>query len=649
MPARHPSLLQHLALALALVVPLAAGSSVRAAGAPSVPPTTPAPAPEPAAAAAPAAAPAASPEPAAPSATPAARLSPLEKAISAAVDASQKKPAPAAADLQDASSPRLAIGAFLTFTRRGDYRSAADFLDLSSLPEDERTQGPELARQLKVVLDQHLWFGDLAEVSAQREGVEDDGQPADVDELGSLPLARGQVPVLVARDPATGRWRFAEATVLKVPALYREHGHPLVERYLPEAFTRIRVREMELWQLISLLVGVPICIVLGRLLGKAVGRPLLRLASRTRTDADELILKAVLPPFRMLLGIAFCVVWTRFVGLSVPERAVARVTISIFIFLAIVWLFVRLIDAAGQLLESRFRTHGPATGVAAVPLLRRIVKTLLFVFAGLSVLQFFGFSITGLLAGVGVVGLGVSLAAQKTLENLFGGVSLIMDQPVRVGDYCKFGLVEGTVEGIGIRSTQIRTLQRTLVSVPNTMFSTDIIENFGSRDRIRIYQLLNLRYETTPDQLRYVLAELRRLLHAHPMIDPDMQIRVRFVGFGASSLDVEVACYAMTADVDAFHGIREDVFLRIMDVVAEAGTGFAFPSQTVYLGRDGGLDAERSRAAEERLERWRAEGRLPFPAAPAEDVYALRGTLAFPPEGSALRVTPQQGVPPDVR
>jgi len=195
----------------------------------------------------------------------------------------------------------------------------------------------------------------------------------------------------------------------------------------------------------------------------------------------------------------------------------------------------------------------------------------------------------------------------------------------------------GTVEGIGLRSTRIRTPERTLVSIPNGEFSEIQLENFGARDCIRLYAVIGLRYETSSDQLRHVLAELRRLLIAHPRIT-EAPARVRFVGFGAHSLDVEVFAYVGTSDWNEFMQVREDVLLRFMDIVRDSGTGFAFPSQTLYLGRDSGLDEKRSREAEERVRGWRERNELPFPEFPEALVTDIDGTADYAPLGSAMIV-----------
>jgi len=222
------------------------------------------------------------------------------------------------------------------------------------------------------------------------------------------------------------------------------------------------------------------------------------------------------------------------------------------------------------------------------------------------------------------------------VENVFGGITLIVDQPVRVGDFCRFGDRVGTVEEIGLRSTRVRTLDRTVVAIPNAEFAALHLENFAPRDRIWLHTTLGLRYETTPDQLRHVLVELRALLYAHPRVDP-APARVRLIGFGAYSLDVEVFAYVRTSSFDEFLAVREDLYLRFMDVVAASGTGFAFPSQTLYVASDAGMDHERADAAEARVREWRARGDLCLPEFPPARVAALQASLDYPPNGAAAR------------
>ncbi len=247
--------------------------------------------------------------------------------------------------------------------------------------------------------------------------------------------------------------------------------------------------------------------------------------------------------------------------------------------------------------------------------------------------QDLGLPVLSLIAGLGIGGLAVALAIRPTLENLIGGVILYADRPVRVGDYCSFGTRSGFVENIGVRSTQIRALDRTLISIPNAAFADMEIVNWAKCDRMLVLTTIGLRYETEPDQLRYVLARLREMFLAHPKIDHDT-VRVRFAGYGDSSLNIEIRVYALTREFNEFYAIREDTFLRVNEIINESGTGFAFPSRTVYMGQDEGLDKARSDAAVEQVQTWRRNRRLPFPRMSPRRAEELASTLDYPPRGS---------------
>lgn len=249
-----------------------------------------------------------------------------------------------------------------------------------------------------------------------------------------------------------------------------------------------------------------------------------------------------------------------------------------------------------------------------------------------------GIPVYGIVAGLGVGGLAIALAAQPTIENLIGGLSLFADKSIRVGDLCRCGTDEGTVETIGIRSTWIRGTDRTLTTIPNAVLSKMSVVNFGRRDQMMMKSVIGVRYETTPEQLRYLLVKLRELLLGHPSIDPD-KARARFIGFGASSLDIEIFAYVKTAIRAEFLGVQEDVWLRVMDLIGQSGTGFAFPSQTLYLGRDDGLDSKRTEAAEAQVRQWRDEGRLPFPNFSPDRIRQMRSSVTYPPPGSPEATT----------
>ncbi len=251
-----------------------------------------------------------------------------------------------------------------------------------------------------------------------------------------------------------------------------------------------------------------------------------------------------------------------------------------------------------------------------------------------------GFPLYGLVAGAGVGGLAVALAARNTLENFIGTLNLFADRPVKVGDFCRYGedpssgwLRIGTIEEIGLRSTKIRGIDRTITSIPNADFSNMHIVNLTQRDRMLFRTTISLRYETTSDQIRLVLVRLREMLLAHPRIAED-PARVRAIGFSKYSLDLELFAYVMTSDWNDFLAVQEDLVLRIMDIVKQTGAAFAYPSRTLYYTRDAGLDIEKQQDAEKQVREWAAAHSLPFPEFPREHRQKIKDTLYYPPEGS---------------
>jgi len=492
-------------------------------------------------------------------------------------------------------SPQSTMRGYLTAARAGEWARAAGHLDLRGQPADA---GPRLARELKIALDRSLWV-DLDALDDSVEGLRDDGLPPRHDLVGIVHLAGTAVKITLERVAApdgSQEWKISRATVQQIPAVYEELGDGRIGELMPAALADVGLFEVRLWQWLGLALVVAAALGAAWALTAAFGRLGSPLVRRTSSRLDDALGDLLAGPVRLVLTTALLGPGVQALRLAIPaERVVLGVRTALLI-LAGTWVNLRLIDALARVAEQRFAAQGPGAA-AVVPLGRRSAKVFVVAIALLLVLGNFGFDVTGILAGLGVGGIAVALGAQKSLEHLFGGVSLIADAPVRVGDFCRFGERLGTVVDIGLRSTRLRTPERTVVTVPNATFSTMQLENFGVRDSILLTAKLGLRYETTPDQLRWVLGRLEQLLRDHPKILPE-PARVRFVGFGASSLDLEVFAYANTTDANEFLLVRQDLLLAMMDVVAEAGSGFAFPSQTIYAAADPGLDDARRRAVE---------------------------------------------------
>ena len=263
------------------------------------------------------------------------------------------------------------------------------------------------------------------------------------------------------------------------------------------------------------------------------------------------------------------------------SRTFIERALGLIFFLAVAWAGAVVVDLIAERWRSRLDPRVQSVSYSVLPLGRQVLKLCLFLVAILGVLSVWGYNTTAILAGLGVGGIAIALAAQKTIEDLFGGVSLIGDRPVLVGDVCRFGDRTGTVMHIGLRSTRIRTPDRTVISVPNAQFSSMALENISGRDKIWFHPTLNLRRDTTSDQLLRVLSSFREILTGHPRVETG-KMPVRFIGVGPYSLDVEVVAYVTTLDYDEFVALQQELLLKMLQAVEHAGTGLAVPLQESF-------------------------------------------------------------------
>lgn len=336
-----------------------------------------------------------------------------------------------------------------------------------------------------------------------------------------------------------------------------------------------------------------------------------RVLERQRDDKSGLGLSRVVAP---LAGL-FLVLLTEHlidevVNITGTPDAISEVSMWLLALFFIAWLIFAVGEIVAEVIIETRHVNESGIDASLISITVRLISFCVSLWVVLEGAEGVGLSLIPLVAGLGVGGLAVALAVRPTIENLIGGFILYIDRPVGIGDRCIFGTQEGFVEEVGLRSTRIRTLKQTLVSVPNAEFAHLQLENVSRREMTLYQTVLGLRYETTADQLRYVLARLRETLVGHPMVAPK-RLRVRFLGFGDYSLNIEIFAYFRTKKFEEYWGLREDLNLRIIDLVKEAGTGFAFPSSTAYLGEDKGLDEERSRSAEAKVGDWRTAGDFP--------------------------------------
>jgi small-conductance mechanosensitive channel len=392
----------------------------------------------------------------------------------------------------------------------------------------------------------------------------------------------------------------------------------------------VRAGPIERWQWLMLAVAI----VLGVLFGFVANAVIVFLARRRGHARATPFVRVVEWSVRSIFLGLFLLPALRMLGLpeivAAPVKAVAWSAIVIGAVPVLWFLIGRGAD------HYRGAWKVPGYHETLISLLTGVARFAVIIVALLLLAEVLAIPYQGVLAGLGIGGLAVALAAQPTLQNFLSGLTLYADRPVSVGDFCKFGDTLGTVEHIGMRSTRIRSADRTVISVPNSDFAGMQLENYAKRDRIRFVTTIQLRMEATTDQVRYVLVQMRKLMLSHPRVAKD-PCRVRFVGIGASSLDIDISTYILTADFSEFLAIQEDILLRILTLLDEAGVQLAYPSQMEYSASDLPIDEEKRRAAEEKIRAWRADENLPFPDFDAAEKSQIADTLDYPPEGSVLR------------
>jgi MscS family membrane protein len=493
--------------------------------------------------------------------------------------AAQPAPAPPTpTDPLGRDTPRRTVLGFLDAGRNNEDQLAAQFLETP-------LTGPAaalLAHQLFIVLDARL-PATLTQLSDVAEGSRSNPLLPNQEVVGIVSSAQGDIEIALKRLPgknAAPAWLFSRGTLESIPAVYEEitqrrSNRPLFQ-FLAERIGRVRVLE-SLSVLFGLVVFYGLTLILNRVLSELFGWVWPGTFKTARSAGRN-----VLPLPARLLVMALAGRWVLDnLSLSLFVRQfwtnVARsVTIA-----AIVWLLILL---NGEIEQYVIRRFSPSQ--AGVTSLLRIVRRAgdgLVIFLGLlAFLHLFAIDATPALAGLGVGGIAVALAAQKTLENVIAGASLIFDKAVRVGDSLKINTVIGTVEHVGLRSTWIRTLDRTVISIPNSQIANASVETLSVRDKFWFHPAIGLVYETTPAQLHAVLGGIRRVLEEHSLVDRQ-SVRVRFLRLGAFSLDVDVFAYFFARDWNHFMEIQEQLLFTVTEIVAKAGTQFAFPSQTMYL------------------------------------------------------------------
>ncbi len=486
-----------------------------------------------------------------------------------------------AQDPLNRTSPQSSVESFLEACRSKDYDRAWRYLDLRDLqPEQRLKQGPQFAQELFRVLESNAQF-EVAALSREPEGDSADGLPANRERVASFVLRGKPAELQLERDTLRSGlsiWLFSRDSVGLIPRLAQATRESPLDRVLPEWLVTWNLLDTSLWRWIALLLLALVLAALSKLICRlafSLIKPVWhRLAPSMPWEGSE----AVAGPLQLMLSVGLFRAAMEPIDPSTVLRFWLGRTLEVLSLAGLAWLCMNLVDIGMTHVHRVLRDKHQTFAYSVLPLAARVLKVAVFVIAVIAVLGNWGYNTRTLLAGLGIGGVAIALAAQKTIENLFGGVAVISDRPVYVGDACKFGESAGTVEDIGLRSTRLRTADRTLVVIPNSQFSSMTLENFSRRDKMLFHPVLNLRRDSTPNQVRTIVAAIQRMLKENPKVEA-ADLAVRFVGVGTYSLDLEVFAYVLTLDGDEFLRIQQELLLGVLDAVAAAGTALALPTQ----------------------------------------------------------------------
>jgi len=484
--------------------------------------------------------------------------------------------APAAnknADPLNRTNPRSAVTAFLEACQDRNYVRAADYLDLGQIPERLRgEEGPRLAKQLESILNSASQFSVLR-LSQSPDGDVATNGSATLDHVTTITRNTKSLTIDLERissNPGTQIWLFSAATVAMIPELVPATTQSSIEERLPPFLKAITVLETPLWKWILLGGLAFVLIFLLRLFGRLLVSLAGRLVPDLTTSRRWAWIHAVIEPGLVFLSaIAF--------GLGeqfIDPSALSRLYLARGLLLVVVWAFswslINLIDLSLLRIDSLLDPRQRVVSHSLLYLGRRTVKVAVVVIAMIIVLDNWGYNMTTMIAGLGVGGIAVALAAQSTIANVFGGVSVIGDRPVLLGDFGNFGGIIGTVEDIGMRSTRVRTLNRTLMSIPNSSFAGMNLENYTSRDKILFNPTLQIKRGTPQEKMRLLMKTLEDTLRNNKRLETGPS-PVRLNSLTAAFFSLEIFSYALTPDINEFYRIEADLFLEIDEALAACG------------------------------------------------------------------------------
>jgi MscS family membrane protein len=493
--------------------------------------------------------------------------------LAAAQKPGQKQAPPPAehpADPLGRETPRGTFTGFNLAMHRGDFAAAARYVQLT--PALRRNFGP-LASDLTDVIDRY-YTDPITSLSPSPEGVADDGLPPDRERVAlRIDETPFDITLVRVKDKEAGEiWLFSSSALTEVPEMLRSQEERWIARVIPPSLVESTLFGIPIarWLALVATLVVPM-LVLFLLLAAAFA--VIRVAVRAPNRRSLLAswYRGLRWLFVLTVALIVHLVLMRSLGFSLSFRVTYNriVLVALVIVVAcLLWRFIALSLAHTRAVALRHHQSGLSS---VLMLTERVGKVLVVMSAIFAILKIAGVDTSTAIAGVGLGGIALALGAQKSVENLIGGVFLLTDRVLAVGDTCSVANRVGVVEDITMRSVRMRTVEQTLLSIPASVLSQSNVENFATRHKMLVQSRLPLRSGTTLDQLQLVLADIRALLEAHPDIETD-SARIQLVDINRAGIDLDLFAYVLTSDLQKFQTVREDLLLHIAAVIESAGS-----------------------------------------------------------------------------
>ncbi len=504
-------------------------------------------------------------------------------------DSSAAAPTPAAApeDALGRTTPRKMVAGFLDALAAEDFDKAGQYLDLSKVPNAKRkADAVKIAQNLQVLLDKGGWFYPSTMINDSVDGKKDEeGIAEDVERIGALRGNGKNVDILaqhIKNTDGTMIWLIAGETIVQLPELMTvgADNTPLINKILPSSLIENKWDGAPIGHWLAMIALMVLAYISAWFIILSLFAFVKKLWSKKCTVSGIHFLDAVRLPVSLYTAVWIFAYSGLFIGVSLIVRQAFSQLNVVVAWTAIALLAWRLIDIFADAAQKKIIASNRFFGISSILFfVRRMIKIIFGVIIFIIILDNLGVDVTAGLAALGIGGIALALGAQKTLENFIGSLSIIIDQPLHIGDYCKIGNVSGTVEDIGMRSTRIRTNERTLVTIPNGDLSTQMIENYARRSRFLMHKKFTLRYDTTPEQIRLLLKKIEEILFAHESVTEE-GMPVRLLGPVDNGFTMEIFCYINVQDVTQYLKAQQDLLLQIIGFMSESHTYFAIPSQT---------------------------------------------------------------------